>query len=146
MRLGYSALDHAIDQAVGTEIFDPADAKGKGEVVAAPLHLARQKGLRSEAEPGLAVLDQIHWRRSDERGGKSVRRIAVDFLRRTDLAHAALVEHGDAVAETHRLRLVVGHVDRGGAEAALKLLQLVARGIAQLGVDGRQQLDDEKDR
>src|SRR5262249_60326018 len=39
----------------------------------------------------------------------------------------------------------MGHIDRGGAEIALKLLELVARGVAQLGVEVRQRLVEQED-
>ena len=61
----------------------------------------------------------------------------VDLLRRPDLANLALVEHGDPVAQSHRLDLVVSDVDRRGAEPALEMLELIPSGVAQLGVQIR---------
>ena len=42
----------------------------------------------------------------------------VDVARRADLRDRALAHHHDAVAERHRLGLIVGDVDRGDAERA----------------------------
>jgi hypothetical protein len=75
-----------------------------------------------------------------ESGGEDVRRRAIDLVRSADLVDTALVKNSDAVPQAHRLGLIVGDVDSGGAEAALKLLQFVTRGVAQLGVEIRQRL------
>ena len=61
-------------------------------------------------------LDEVHRRRADERGDEEVRRPRVERLRRVDLLDAAVAHDGDALAERHRLDLVVGHVDRRRAE------------------------------
>ena len=50
------------------------------------------------------------------------------------------VEHGDAVAHGHRLHLVVGHIEGGGAQAALQLHDLGAGAGAQLGVEVAERL------
>src|ERR1700682_5424668 len=144
-RFGRAAIDQAIDQAVSTEVLDTGDAERKVDVVAVRFNLFRQKRLWPESDPGFAVLDQVHRRRSYKSGGKDIRRIAIDFVRGADLADTALVENSDAVAQTHRLGLIVGDVDGGGAEAALELLQLVTRGVTQLGVEIRQRLVEKKD-
>src|SRR5207249_3083422 len=46
--------------------------------------------------------------------------------------------------EPHRLDLVVRHVDRRGADPALEPFQLVASGVAQLGVEVRQRLVEQE--
>jgi hypothetical protein len=56
-----------------------------------------------------------------ESGGEDVRRRAIDLVRSADLVDTALVKNSDAVPQAHRLGLIVGDVDSGGAEAALKL-------------------------
>src|SRR5262249_61120612 len=135
----------AVDKTVGAEIFDPGDAEGKRNIVARGLNLRRQERLRPKAEIGLAGLDEVHRWRADEGGDEGVGGIAVNLLRRADLTDLAVVEDGDAVAKTHCLGLVMGHIDRSGAEIALKLLELVARGVAQLGVEVRQRLVEQED-
>src|SRR5262249_46072082 len=50
----------------------------------------------------------------------------------------------NTVAEAHGLRLVMGHVDGRGAELSLELLELVASRVAQLGVEIRQRLIEQK--
>src|SRR6266852_2474790 len=124
-RFRRTTIDQAIDQAVSTEVLDAGDAERKIDVVAVRFNLFWQERLWPETDPSVAVLYQVHRRRSNERGGEDIRRTAIDFVRGADLADTALVEDGDAVAQTHRLGLIVSDVDGGGAEAALKLLQLV---------------------
>src|SRR5262249_12188476 len=91
-------LDHAVDQTVGAEIFDPGDAEWKRNIVARGLNLHRQERLRPQAEVGLAVLDEVHRRRADEGGDEGVGGIAINLLRRADLTDLAVVEDRDAVA------------------------------------------------
>ena len=62
-------------------------------------------------------LDEVHRGRADERGDEEVLRPAVERLRRVDLLDASVAHHRDALAERHRLDLVVGHVDGRRAEA-----------------------------
>ena len=59
-----------------------------------------------------------------KRGDEAVGGLAVDLVRRPDLAHAALVHHGDAVAERHRLDLVVRDVQHRRADLAVEAAQL----------------------
>src|SRR3982074_872086 len=94
-RFRRTAIDQAIDQAVSTEVLDAGDAERKVDVVAVRFNLFRQERFRPESDPGLAVLDQVHRRRSNESGRKDIRRIAIDFMRRADLADPALVKNSD---------------------------------------------------
>src|SRR5262249_509682 len=103
VRLGHPSLDHSVNQPIGTQVFDASDSERKGRIVAPGFDLLGKEGFGTETEPGLAVLEEVHRRRSDEGGDECVGRIAVDFLRRADLTHLSLVEHGDAVAKTHCL-------------------------------------------
>ena len=59
----------------------------------------------------------------------------VDLGGRADLLQDALVHHRDPVGERHRLDLVVGDVDGGGAVLEVQALQLGAHVLAQLGVE-----------
>ena len=80
-------------------------------------------------------LDQVHGRRADERGHEQVRRPREERLRRVALLQHAAAQHGDAVAQRHRLDLVVRHVDRGHAEPLVQPAELRAHGDAQLRVE-----------
>ncbi len=68
----------------------------------------------------------------------------VGLLRRADLLDAALTHHDDAVGQRHRLVLIVGDEDRGGADGALDLTQLDLHALAQLGVQIRQRLIEQQ--
>src|SRR5207247_10249302 len=50
---------------------------------------------------------EVHRRRADEAGDEGVRRLVVELARRVDLLQVTVLERGDAVAEGHRLGLVV---------------------------------------
>src|SRR2546425_12275004 len=92
--------------------------------------------LRTEADDDVAELSQIHGRGTEKGGDVSVGGIVVDFGGGAELAHHALVENHDAGAHGHGFDLIVGGVDGGGAGAAMKKLELFARGRAGLGVGG----------
>src|SRR5882757_7654953 len=72
------------------------------------------------------------------------RRPLVGLLRRADLLDAALAHDHDPVGQRHRLVLVVGHENRGGAEIALDLAQLDLHLLAQLGIEVRQWLVEQQ--
>ena len=65
-------------------------------------------------------LDEVHRRRADEGRDEEVDRARVERLRRVDLLHPAVAHHGDALAERHRLDLVVRDVDGRRAEARVQ--------------------------
>ena len=88
----------------------------------------------------ITAVEQVHRRRADEGRDEGVARRVVDRVRRADLHQPALVQHPDPVAHRHRLDLVVGDEEEGGAERALQVLQLRAQHLAQLGVEVRQRL------
>lgn len=77
---------------------------------------------------------------SDEVGDEECLRVAIDLGRRTYLFDAALVHDDDAVGHGERLFLIVRDHDRGDAELALQLLDLVSQMHAHLGVERRQGL------
>ena len=74
-----------------------------------------------------------------------VARMVVELLRRADLLDDAVVHHHDPVGQRHRLDLVVRHVDGGGADLLVHLLDLGAHLHAQLGVEVRQRLVEQED-
>ena len=69
-----------------------------------------------------------------------VRRLLVDFLRRGDLLHDAVLHHDDAVGQRQGLVLVVRDVDRRPVELAVDAAYFGARLDAQLGIEVRQRL------
>ncbi|EAR50929.1 hypothetical protein OG2516_13691 [Oceanicola granulosus HTCC2516] len=97
--------------------------RGERQVLGADAELDRPRRGRPErtvAEPQPAALggagDEVHGRRADEAGDEAVRRAVVEVHRAADLLDQAAVHHHDPVGERHRLHLVVGDVDRRGAE------------------------------
>jgi hypothetical protein len=105
---------------------------------------AREEILGAEANELIAAADEVHRRRPEEGRHEGVRWVLVDLPRWPDLAHLPLVHDRDPVPEPHGLGLVVGHVDRGGADPLLELFQLVAGAGAQLRVEVRERLVEEE--
>ena len=89
-------------------------------------------------------LDDVHRRRAHERGDEEVGGLVEEPLRRVALLQDAVAEHGDALAEGHRLDLVVGDVDGRDAEALVQPRQLAPHRDAQLGVEVREGLVHEE--
>ena len=85
-------------------------------------------------------LDEVHRRRPDERGDEEVRRTAVQGLRRVDLLDPAVAHDRDALAERHRLDLVVRHVDRRRPEPGVEARELRAHAHPELRVEVRERL------
>jgi hypothetical protein len=113
--------DHAAGQPPAVAQGDPAGAEAR----LAALHLR---------------LDEVHRGRADERRDEQVRRVREQRLRRVALLQHAAAHDRDAVAERHRLDLVVRHVDRRDAEPLVQPAQLRPHRDAQLGVEVRQRL------
>ncbi len=63
---------------------------------------------------------------------------------RRHLLEHALAQHGDALAEGHRLLLIVRHVHHRRAQAMVQLDELGARLAAELRVEIRQRLVEQK--
>src|SRR5690606_29838366 len=89
--------------------------------------------------------EEVHRGRPDEAGNESVAGRVVDDVWRVCLLDLAVEHDDDAVAEGHRLLLVVGDVDHGGAEPPLELGELDPHLDAQLGVEVREGLVEEED-
>ena len=96
-------------------------------------------GVRADDPPGQEV-DQAHEVRHLAAGGSRV-----DLAGRAGLEEHAALENGDPVGERHRLRLIVGDVHEGDAGPSLEVLQLPAHPLAELRVEVRQGLVQEKD-
>ena len=73
-------------------------------------------------------------------GDEHAARPVVDLERRAGLQHLALVHHRDHVGHRHGLDLVVGDVDRGGADAVVQPAQLLAHQLAERGIERAQRL------
>ena len=99
---------------------------------------------RLESSLAQATLDQVHRRGADEARDEGVAGALVQRRRRVHLLHRALVHHHDAVAQRHRLDLVVRDVDHRGAELLMKPRDLAPHLHAQLGVEIGQRLVEEK--
>ena len=78
---------------------------------------------------------EVHGRRADEAGDEQVGRVLVEHLRRVDLLDHAGAHDRHAVAERHRLGLVVRDVDHRRPETLLDPRHLGAHLHAQLGVE-----------
>ena len=138
----------AVEEAPGAEVLHPVHREAQGGHRPPGLgggHGGGQEMLGSEAEQRSLHREQVHRRRAEEAGHEGVRRLVVDLLGAAELAHLAAAHHRDAVAQAHRLHLVVGDVEGGGAQPALELLELVAGQGAELGVEVRQRLVEEED-
>ena len=89
-------------------------------------------------------LDEVHRRRSDEARDEEIARVLVENLGRVDLQDVAVLHHRDALAQRHRLDLVVGHVDRRDSEPLVKLREGRAHPDAELGVEVRERFVHEE--
>ena len=74
--------------------------------------------LRRGAAAGQFAGQEVHRRRADEAGDIGVGRALEHLHRRGELRRPALVQHQQAVAQRHRLHLVVRHEQAGDAQAA----------------------------
>ena len=89
-------------------------------------------------------VDEVHGRRADEAGHELVGGPAVELHRLADLLDPAVLHDHDAVAQRHRLDLVVGDVDGRRLQPIVQLLELDAHLHAQLGVEVGQRLVEQE--
>ena len=87
---------------------------------------------------------KIHRRRPEKTGDKAIGRLVVELERLADLLHQPVAHHDHAVAQGHRLDLVVGHVDRGSAEPVVQFFELDPHLHPQFGVKVRQRLVEQE--
>ena len=114
----------------------------------------RQGALHTEAT--LAEHQRLAWTHQDrqhihrgaanELGHKQIGRPSVELHGCAQLLQPPLVQHRDPVPHGHRLHLIVGHIERGGAQLALQFHDLFARGAAQFGVEIAEGLIHQKHR
>ena len=70
--------------------------------------------------------------------------MVIELVRGADLLDAAVVHHHHPVGERHRLDLVVGDIDRGGADLLVHLLDLDPHLHPQLGIEVGQRLVEQE--
>ena len=131
----------------------PAMRTALGRRTSQPARLLSWAGhshpVAAEREQRLALAGFDNLRGEDirvthELGGEHRRGTTVDLGRRVDLLHAAVVHHREPVGQGHRLALVVGHVDEGGAGLAVHAPQLDLHLEADLQVERRQRLVEQQ--
>ena len=88
---------------------------------------------------------EVHRGRADEAGHEHVRRPLVELARWPALLQVPVVQDGDAVAERHRLGLVVRHVDGRDPEVGLQRRDVCAHLHAELRIEVRQRLVHQED-
>ena len=149
-------VDAHDDVGLGPESLDHLDAArdprtSELEVVGADAEddPAAQRGAGGQrqtagAEARLAVLDdrldQVHRRRADEGRDEQVGGMLEQHLGRVALLQHASAQDRDALAERHRLDLVVGDVDGRHAQPLVQARELGPHRDAQLGVEVAQRL------
>ena len=84
--------------------------------------------------------NEVHGRRTDKAGNKAVRRPIVEIERAADLLNRAFVKHNDFVSHGHGFDLIVGHIDRCGAQTLVQLFDFAAHLHPQFGVEIRKRL------
>ena len=100
-------------------------------------------GKPKETETAIAVgvaRQDVDLRRSDELGDTQIRRVAVDAARIVQLKDVAVHHDGHAVRHGEGFRLVVRHIDEGGAERAVQFGEFGAHVNAQSRIEVRQRL------
>src|SRR3990167_5651614 len=83
-------------------------------------------------------------RAADESRHEAATRSAVEHMLRIDLLDPALVHHHDAVRRHHRFGLIMGNVDSRNLEFVVQPPDLEAHFLAQVGVEVRQRLLEQK--
>jgi type 1 glutamine amidotransferase len=89
-------------------------------------------------------LEEVHRRRADETRDEAVRGVLVDVVGRRALVEQPVFHHHDAVAQRHGLFLVMRDVDRRRLHLPMQALQFGAHSDAQLRVQVRERLVEQK--
>ena len=93
---------------------------------------------RTATDNKLAVqhfcLQNIHRRRADKGRYEGIRRMMINFRRRSNLLNFALIHDGDTMCHRHRLNLVMRYIHHRRLEQLMNLYQLGACLLAQLGI------------
>ena len=80
------------------------------------------------------TLQKIHSGAANEPGHEDVHRIVVDPVRRVVLLQLSVRKYRDAIAERHRLNLIMGDVNRRYAQSGMESPEFRAHLHAKLGV------------
>src|SRR5215470_1652022 len=81
---------------------------------------------RRAAIHGDAALEHVHGRRADKPRDKKIVGSIIQLQWRTDLFDASVVHHNDLVSHSHGFDLVMCHVNGGGLQTLMQLLDLRA--------------------
>ena len=92
------------------------------------------------------VLDRQKIDLAEELGDEPARGALVDFLRRRDLQQFAMIEDRDPRRQRQRFALVVGDEDERRSEVLMQALHLVLHPPAQMLVQRRERLVEQKNR
>ena len=107
--------------------------------------LAGKRDAHAVADAHEAGVEKVHLRRADQPGDEFIDGIVVQVLRGVRLLHEPLAHDDDAGAHRHRLDLVVGDVEEGGAQPRVQLGDLGAHLRAQAAVQIGERLVQQKD-
>ena len=140
-------------QAGGPAAFEDVGAQAEHDFGAvqdlAPQRRQRQ-GLAGEFRQGqVAGVDfggqEVHLGRADEACNEQVVGVVINFERRAGLFDPAFAHHDDLVGQSHRLDLVVGHIDDRGLQLLMQAGDFDAHMDAQFGVQVGQGFVKQKD-
>ena len=82
----------------------------------------------------------IHRRRADKPGYKHIAGVGIQLCGRVCLLNLAVQHDHDPIRHGHGLRLVMGHIHKGGTQFPVQLCNACAHFCTQLGVQVRQGL------
>src|SRR5579885_718667 len=88
--------------------------------------------------------EEIHLRRADEAGDEEVDGMMIELEGRARLLDAAAVQDDDLVGERHRLELVMGDIDHGGAQRLMQLGDLQPHLHAQRRIEVGERLVEQE--
>ena len=92
-----------------------------------------------------SAVKEIHGRGPDEACDEHIDRMMIDLIRFADLLNEAVFHDDDAGGHRHRLDLIVGDVDGGGADIVMDADDFAAHLDAELGVKVGKRLIHQED-
>ena len=131
------------DSNSGRFACEGGDSRTTGEI-----HDERAVGFAEKKFASFGVkdaLEKIHGGAAKETGDEEVGRLVVDFKRGGDLLDDAVLHHHNPFAHGHGFDLVVGHIDHGRLQLAVKFGDLGAHLHPHLGVEIREGFIKEED-
>src|SRR6185437_12761174 len=97
------------------------------------------------AVAGLSRMQKVHWWLSDKPGDELVGWAAINFGGCAELFNFAGAHHRESVGQGQSFDLIMRDVEKGPADATLKLLQIGPQCGAQLRIQIRQRLVQQND-